>query len=65
MMSGAPSNPPIEQKDEPSLTPTFRPSDEIAERDPDVEGYRRYLLEKYGGGIVFPADDRIDNPLAA
>jgi hypothetical protein len=61
-MSGAPSNPPIDEKDEASLTPIFRRSDEIAERDPDVEVYRRYLLEKYGSGVVFPPDDLVDDP---
>jgi len=59
-MSGGASNSPVEEKYEPSLTPIFRRSDEIAERDPDVEDYRRYLLEKYGSGVVFPVEEIVD-----
>jgi hypothetical protein len=60
-MSGGASNPPIEEKDQASMTPISRRSDEIAERDPDVEDYRRYLLEKYGSGVVFPRDEPTDD----
>jgi hypothetical protein len=34
--------------------------DEVARRDPDEEVYRRYLMEKYGSGNVFPADASAD-----
>jgi len=58
-MSDAASNLPIEERDEADLPPVVRQVGWIDERDPDVEDYRRYLLEKYGSGVVFPADEII------
>lgn len=53
-------NPPSGEIDVASLTPVVRRLYGIAKGGPDEGDYRRYLLEKYGSGIVFPADEPVD-----